>query len=380
MNVGNKETSMPSRDALRDSAHAAARSGQERIGVLLVNSGTPDSTSTADVRRFLGNLLGDPRVVELPRALWLPILHGIILRTRPFRSARKYRKIWTERGSPLLMHSSDLRERVQHELGQRILAPIAVETGMLYANPSVETAMERLRKAGVRRLLVVPMFPQYSAVTAGAVFDQVAKVLAGWRWIPETRFVNEYHDHPAYVRAIAASVADHFARHGRPQHLVLSFHGIPEKYFEQGDPYYCKCQKSARLVAEELGLGQGDWSVTVQSRYGPGKWLKPYTDETLADLPKRGVRDVAVVCPGFAVDCLETLEEIGMEANDTFIGAGGTRFAYIPALNADPKHAHLFTEVVAQHLSGWVTTDFAQLRQGANTLSAGATSTGTASE
>lgn len=346
----------------RDAAHAAARSSGERIGVLLVNSGTPDSTSTADVRRFLGRLLGDPRVVEVPRLIWLPILHGIILRTRPFRSARKYRSIWTKQGSPLLVHSSALRERAQQALRHRVLAPIAIETGMLYSSPSVDTALERLRDAGVRRVLVVPMFPQYSAVTAAATFDQVARVLKRWRWIPEMRFVNEYHEHPAYVAAVADSVRRHFEAHGRPQHLVMSYHGIPEKYFEKGDPYYCKCQKSSRLIAEELGLAEGSWSVTFQSRYGPGKWLKPYTDETIRDLPKRGVREVAVVCPGFAADCLETLEEIAMEARDLFIDAGGTRFDYIPALNANPLHAEMFADIVSQHLSGWVTADLTTLQ------------------
>lgn len=346
---------MPSAQTRRDVAHAAARSTGERLGVLLINSGTPDSTATADVRRFLGRLLGDPRVVEVPRLLWLPILHGIILRTRPFRSARKYRSIWTERGSPLLVHSFDLRERVQQALRQRVLAPIAIETGMLYSSPSVDTALERLRDAGVRRLLVVPMFPQYSAVTAAASFDQVARVFRRWRWIPETRFVNEYHDHPAYIAALADRIRRHFATHGRAQHLVMSYHGIPEKYFEKGDPYYCKCQKTSRLVAEELGLAEGSWSVTFQSRYGPGKWLKPYTDETIRELPKRGVREVAVVCPGFSADCLETLEEIAMEARDLFIDAGGTRFDYIPALNAEPLHAEMFADVISQHLSGWIT-------------------------
>lgn len=342
-------------NTLRETAHAAARSGAERIGVLLVNSGTPDSPSTADVRRFLAGLLGDPRVIEVPRLLWLPILHGIILRTRPFRSARKYRKIWTERGSPLLTHCSDLRDRIDESLSRRLLAPITVEIGMLYSKPSVETALERLRAAGVRRLLVVPMFPQYSAVTAGSVFDQVARVLRGWRWIPETRFVNEYHDHPAYIEAAVESIRAHFRTQGRPQHLVMSFHGIPERYFEKGDPYYCKCQKSARLIAEELGLAQGSWSVTFQSRYGPGKWLKPYTDETIIELPKRGINEIAVVCPGFSADCLETLEEIGMEARELFIGAGGTRFEYIPALNSEPLHAKMFGDLISQHLSGWLT-------------------------
>lgn len=345
--------------------HHPRQDYSEKIGVLLVNSGTPDSPSTRDVRRFLGNLLGDPRVVELPRLLWLPILHGIILRTRPFRSARKYRKIWTERGSPLLAHSEDLKVMVQKHLGKRVIAPIVVEIGMLYASPSVETALKKLHDAGARRLLVVPMFPQYSGVTTGAVFDQVTATLRRWRWIPEVRFVNEYHDHPGYIDAIARSVEEHWARNGKPQHILFSFHGIPEKYFAKGDPYYCKCHKTARLVAEELGLDASSWTLTFQSRYGPGKWLKPYTDDTLKALPARGIREVAVVSPGFAVDCLETLEEIAMEGREDFLDAGGNRFDYIPALNAHPSHGELLADLVTIHVTGWTSGGLDQLRSGA---------------
>ncbi|MCU0760048.1 MAG: ferrochelatase [Steroidobacteraceae bacterium] len=325
----------------------------ERIGVLLVNSGTPDSTSTADVRRFLGRLLGDPRVVELPRVLWLPLLHGIILRTRPFRSARKYRSIWTDQGSPLLAYSAQLRERLAARLGERVIAPIAVEMGMLYASPSVPEALGRLRDAGAQRILVVPMFPQYCGVTTGAVHDQVTDELSRWRWLPELRFVSEYHEHTGYIEALRASVADHWALNGRTEHLLLSFHGIPDKYFRRGDPYYCKCQKTARLLADELNLPEGSWSLSFQSRYGPGKWLRPYTDEVLEAMPKRGIRSVTVACPGFAVDCLETLEEVDIEYRERFLAAGGTNFQYVPALNAHPSHATALADLVVRHLQGW---------------------------
>lgn len=325
----------------------------ERIGVLLVNSGTPDSPSTADVRRFLGRLLGDPRVVELPRALWLPILHGIILRTRPFRSARKYRRIWTDQGSPLLAFSAQLKERLATRLGERVIAPIAVEIGMLYANPGVPEALARLRDAGAQRILVLPLFPQYCGVSTGAVHDQVTDELSRWRWMPELRFISEYHEHPGYIEALRTSVADHWALNGRTEHLLMSFHGIPDKYFRQGDPYYCKCQKTARLLADELNLDDGAWSLSFQSRYGPGKWLRPYTDEVLEGMPKRGIRSVTVVCPGFAVDCLETLEEIDIENRERFLGAGGTQFQYVPALNAHPGHAAALADIVARHLQGW---------------------------
>ena len=325
----------------------------ERIGVLLVNSGTPDSTSTADVRRFLAALLGDPRVVELPRALWLPILHGIFLRTRPWRSARKYRRIWTEQGSPLLAHSAQLRERLAARLGERVIAPIAVEVGMLYGSPRVPDALVRLRDAGAQRILVVPLFPQYCGVSTGAVHDQVTDELSRWRWLPELRFVNEYHEHPGYIEALRASVADHWALNGRTEHLLMSFHGIPDRYFRAGDPYYCRCQKTARLLADELNLADGSWSLSFQSRYGGGKWLRPYTDELLEAMPKRGIRSVTVVCPGFAVDCLETLEEIDIENRERFLGAGGTQFQYVPALNAHPGHAAALADLVVRHLQGW---------------------------
>jgi ferrochelatase len=337
----------------------------ERLGVLLVNSGTPDSPDTADVRRFLAALLGDPRVVELPRLLWLPVLHGIILRTRPWRSARKYRRIWTEQGSPLLVHTARLRDRLMQELSQRVIAPIVVEVGMLYARPSVPDALRRLREAGARRLLVVPMFPQYSCASTAPVIDQVTAELQRWRWVPELRFINDYHEHPGYIAALAASIQEHWAQRGRTEHLLMSFHGIPEKYFRQGDPYFCKSQKTARLLAEELNLPDGTWSVSFQSRYGPGQWLKPYTDVVLEGMPARGLRSVSVICPGFSADCLETLEEIAIENRERFLGAGGTRFEYIPALNAREDHAVMLADLIAQHLQGWAAVPVSWLSQSA---------------
>lgn len=325
----------------------------ERLGILLVNSGTPDSTSTGDVRRFLARLLGDPRVVEMPRALWLPILHGIILRTRPFRSARKYRSIWTERGSPLLRFSEDLRDQLSSELAQRVLAPSAIELGMLYANPSVPAALAKLRAAGAQRILVLPLFPQYCGASTGAVFDQVAAELSRLRWVPELRFISEYHEQPGYIDALRASIVEHWQQHGRTDHLLMSFHGIPEAYFRKGDPYFCKCQKTARLLADELNLPNDAWTMAFQSKYGPGKWLKPYTDQTLEDMPRRGIRSVTVVCPGFAADCLETLEEIDIENRERFLEAGGTVFQYVPALNARPGHARALADLIAQNVQGW---------------------------
>lgn len=337
----------------------------ERLGVLLVNSGTPDSPNTADVRRFLAALLGDPRVVELPRLLWLPVLHGIILRTRPRSSARKYQRIWTEQGSPLLVHTVRLRDRLMQELSQRVIAPIVVEVGMLYANPSVPDALRRLREAGARRILVVPLFPQYSCASTAAVIDQVTAELQRWRWVPEQRFINDYHEHPGYIAALAASTLQHWAQHGRTEHLLMSFHGIPEKYFRKGDPYFCKCQKTARLLAEELNLPDGSWSVSFQSRYGPGQWLKPYTDRVLEAMPPRGIRSVTVICPGFSADCLETLEEIDIENRERFLAAGGTRFEYVPALNARADHTVMLADLIAQHLQGWAAIHVSWLMQSA---------------
>ncbi len=343
-----------------DPGHPATH--PERIGILLVNSGTPDSPSTRDVRRFLARLLGDPRVVEAPRALWLPLLHGVILRTRPWRSAKKYRRIWTEQGSPLLALSEQLRGALERELASRVIAPISVELGMLYANPSVPTALRKLQESGAQRILVLPLFPQYCGASTGPVYDQVSRELQRWRWAPELRVISEYPDFPGYIDALRASVAEHWAVHGRTEHLLISFHGIPERYFKQGDPYYCKCQKTARLLADELNLRESEWSVAFQSKYGPGTWLKPYTDETLEQMAGRGMRRVTVVCPGFAVDCLETLEEIAIENRERFVAAGGHELQYVPALNARTDHARALADLIAQHCQGWAQVDLSWLQ------------------
>jgi len=337
----------------------------ERIGVLLVNSGTPGSTAPRDVRRFLQRMLSDPRIVELPRALWFPILYGLVLPFRPRRSARKYRKIWSASGSPLLDLSERLRTELIGTLAQRILAPLSVEIGMLYGEPTVPEALARLRASGAQRILVVPLFPQYCGSTTGAVYDQVNGELRRWRWLPELRFIAEYHDDPAYIDALRTSVTQHWEANGRTSHLLMSFHGIPERYFHQGDPYFCKCQKTARLLADELMLQENEWSVSFQSRFGAAEWLKPYTQSVLGEMPGRGVKDVAVVCPGFAVDCLETLEEIDIENRATFMRAGGKRFEYVPALNARSEHARFLAALIAQHCQGWTHEELGRRPAGA---------------
>jgi len=341
----------------------------ERLGVLLVNSGTPEAPSARAVRAFLRRFLADPRVVELPRALWLPLLYGLILPLRPRRVARKYRRIWQAGGSPLRELTEQLRGALAGALGERMLAPLSVEAGMLYSSPGAEEALRRLRAAGAQRILVLPLFPQYSGATTGAVFDRLSAELRGWRSLPELRFIADYHDHPGYLEALRASVAEHWEAHGRTPHLLISFHGIPERYCREGDPYLQRCQSTARLLADELLLKESDWSVSFQSRFGPAAWLRPYTRSVLESLPARGVREVTVVCPGFAVDCLETLEEIDIENRESFTRAGGERFEYVPALNARVSHARCLADLIAQHCRGWTHAgheDFPQAARGAS--------------
>lgn len=342
----------------------------ERIGILLINSGTPQAPTAGAVRAFLRRFLADPRVIELPRALWLPLLYGVVLPLRPARVARKYRKIWTAAGSPLRELSERLRAELTAALARRLLAPLSLELGMLYSPPSVREALARLRSSGAQRILVLPLFPQYCGATTGAVYDQVSEELRRWRWLPELRFVAEYHDDPGYIEALRASVVEHWERQGRTGHLLMSFHGIPERYFHRGDPYFCKCQKTARLLADELMLRDNEWSAAFQSRFGMSGWLKPYTREVLEGMPGRGLRSVTVVCPGFAVDCLETLEEIDIENRAAFMRAGGERFDYVPALNARATHAQCLTELIAGHCQGWTHPEHGRLPSAARGASA----------
>jgi ferrochelatase len=315
-------------------------------GVLLVNSGTPASLATRDVRAFLAGLLGDPRVVEIPRLLWWPILHGIILRVRPRASARKYAAIWTREGSPLAVQSEALRRGLVASLPSE--TPVAL--AMLYTGgSSVRDAIDALRIT-CKRIVVIPMFPQSCGATTGAVFDQVSAALRRLRDVPALEFVSSYHDEPAYIEALAASVQDHEREHGATRHLVMSFHGIPEQFVRNGDPYRSQCERTAMLLAQRLGLSRDAWTLSFQSRFGRARWLQPYTSETLAALAQRGVDSVSVICPGFAADCLETLEEIGMENRDVFLAAGGRKYHYIAALNARADHVAAFSVLVRRAL------------------------------
>ncbi len=327
---------------------------QARVGVLLVNLGTPAAPTAAAVRPWLRQFLGDPRVVEVPRLIWWLILNGIILLTRPRRSAANYAKIWTDQGSPLLVHTRAQLQALEQQLEQRYGDRLIVDYAFSYGEPSIPGQIQKLVNAGVQQLLVLPLYPQYSATTAGSVFDAVAESLKQQRWVPDVRFISHYHDRSDYIEALANSVRAFQAEAGRPDKLVMSFHGAPQFQLEKGDPYHCECQKTGRLLAESLGLGEDDYVICFQSRFGAAKWLQPYTDATLQALPEQGVKSVQVICPGFSVDCLETLEEIAMENHELFMQAGGESYQYIPCLNADPEHIEMLASLVSDNLGGWL--------------------------
>ena len=325
----------------------------ERIGILLVNLGTPSQPTYGSVWRYLREFLSDRRVIETSRLLWYPLLYGLILNLRSLRTARNYRKVWMREGSPLMVLSKALAvkvaARVQAAYGDRA----RVELAMTYGSPSVDSALERFSTAQVRKLLVVPLYPQYCASTTGAVFDRVGETLRRRRWIPELRFVNDYFRGPAYVKAVADSIRAHWQRLGRRTHLLLSFHGIPQSYVAQGDPYQQHAQGTAALLRQELGLAEQDSTLAYQSRFGPVQWLQPYTADSLRALAARGVKEVCVASPSFAVDCLETLEEIAVEYRAMFAALGGT-LELVPALNDGDAHVEALFEVIGRHLQGWV--------------------------
>jgi ferrochelatase len=318
-------------------------------GVLLVNLGTPDAPTIPAVRKYLAEFLADPRVIEIPPILWKLILHGIILRVRPKKSAKLYQSIWSEEGSPLLAIS----KRQQSSLQQHFGDTVRIKLGMRYGNPSIFSALQEFRKEGVRRIVVLPLYPQYAAPTTGSVFDAVSRELQTWRWVPELRFINHYYDHPLYIHSLAQSVSDHIQAHGLPQKIVFSYHGMPKRNLEMGDPYYCFCIKTTRLVQEKLGLDKNLCLSTFQSRFGYAEWLQPYTDKTLQELPQAGIKKIAVLSPAFSADCLETLEELAVENRNIFIEAGGEEYEYIPALNDRDDHIHALAEIIKNNLHGF---------------------------
>ncbi len=322
------------------------------IGILLVNLGTPDAPTTPALRRYLREFLSDPRVVEIPRILWWPILNGPILLTRPARSARAYRKVWMEDGSPLLVYSQRLASKLQKEFDTHSPNRFRVQLAMRYGTPSIQSGLEALRELGCEQLLVVPLYPQYAAATTATTFDAVAKILQHWRNLPELHLVRSWHQDPRYIEALARSVREYWQEHGQPDRLLISFHGLPERNVTLGDPYRQECETTTALLVKALGLTDDQWLQTFQSRFGPARWLQPYTDKTLEQLGSQGVGRVDCLCPGFASDCLETLEEIAMGGKEVFLHAGGKSFHYIPALNDQSAWARDFRGILLDHLPG----------------------------
>jgi ferrochelatase len=325
-----------------------------RVGILLLNLGTPDEPTPQAVRRYLKQFLSDRRVVEIPRVIWWLILNGIILNTRPRKSAEKYAQIWGRDGSPLLVHVQRQASLLKGFLGD---PSVLVEVGMSYGNPSVESAIGKLREQGCDRILAFPLYPQYAASSTGSALDAVFRDLLQRRNVPELRIIHHYHDHPAYIAALAESVRQHWMLHGKPEKLLISFHGVPRYTLDKGDPYHCSCHKTGRLLAEALGLESHRYLVCFQSRFGRAEWIKPYLAQTLEQLGKQKTRRVDVICPGFSSDCLETLEEIAMEGKATFLNSGGGEFHYIPALNEREEWIHAMVEIVRAHLHGWIDSD-----------------------
>lgn len=322
-------------------------------GILLVNLGTPEAPTAAALRRYLGEFLWDPRVVQIPRPLWWLILHGVVLTTRPRKSAHAYARVWTAEGSPLLVFARQQALALQAYLTSRGEGTFKVALGMRYGAPAMAEALRTLRGAGCRRLIVLPLYPQYAGATTASTFDALAAEFKNWPWLPATRFIADYHQAPAYIAALAASVTDYWRAHGTPDKLVLSFHGLPARSVEEGDPYYHQCLATAGSLAARLGLPEERWVVTFQSRFGREKWLQPYTDATLKSLAGEGIGRVDVVCPGFSADCLETLEEIALLNRATFLTAGGREYHYIPALNDRPDHIAALAEIILQHAGDW---------------------------
>ncbi len=330
-----------------------AREDAQASGVLITNLGTPAAPTTAAVRRYLAEFLSDPRVVELPRWLWLPVLHAVILRLRPRRSAAAYRKIWTEQGSPLLINAQGQASALESALTERWRGSVKVALGMRYGSPSIAAALKSLQDWGARRVLVLPLYPQYSATTTGSTYDALLKALRGERRVPELRVVSHYHDHPGYIDALAQTVRDARDQHGQDGRLLMSFHGLPQRYCDAGDPYYDQCLETARLVAARLQEAPENWALAFQSRVGRERWLQPYTENLLREWAQSGVRRVHVLCPGFSADCLETLEEIGMRAAALFRSWGGESLHYIPALNDRRDHITALSDIVTGQTLDW---------------------------
>jgi ferrochelatase len=333
-----------------------AHGRQPVTGVLYCNLGTPDHPTAAALRAYLAEFLSDPRVVEIPRPLWLPLLYGVILPIRSSKSAAKYASIWTPDGSPLKVWTEKQAKLLQGWLGEHGHR-VKVRYAMRYGQPSIASQLDALKAEGATRILIVPAYPQYSGTTTASIVDAVTQWSSRIRHVPELRFVNRYHDDRAYIDALARRIERYWQSNGRPDRLVMSFHGVPERTLRLGDPYHCECQKTARLLASRLALRSDQYTLTFQSRFGKAKWLEPYTEPTLRELAKKGVSRVDVVCPGFTGDCLETLEEIAMEVRQAFLTAGGKEFHYIPCLNDDANWIGALGAIAERNLAGWPTRE-----------------------
>ncbi|MDX1705720.1 ferrochelatase [Pseudidiomarina sp.] len=326
----------------------------DRVGVLITNLGTPQQPTAPALRTYLREFLSDPRVVEVPRVLWWLILNGVILRIRPRRSAAAYKTVWTDRGSPLLFYTEDQAQALQKSLRQQHGEDVIVRFAMRYGQPSIAAGLQQLFDEGARKLVILPLYPQYCGATTASTFDAVARDFTKRRWVPDLRFISHYHDYEPYIEACAQRILRFWEQHGKPQKLLFSYHGVPKKFLLKGDPYHCECHKTTRLIAERLGLDKSEYMTTFQSRFGREEWLQPYTDKTLKALPEQGVKKVQVVCPGFSADCLETIEEIGEENREYFIEAGGEDYAYIPALNAEPAHIDALAGLINRTIQDWL--------------------------
>ncbi|MDN4502855.1 ferrochelatase [Alteromonadaceae bacterium BrNp21-10] len=324
---------------------------QNKIGVLLVNLGTPDAPTKPALKRYLKEFLSDPRIVELPRWLWWCILNLVILNFRPALSAKTYQEVWTEKGSPLLFHLNEQRDKLREAFADN--SNVVVECAMRYGSPSIADVLLTMQQQGVGKLLVLPMYPQYCAATTGSTFDAIASQFCQQRWFPELRFINQYFDDAGYIDAMCQQIEDHWQEHGRSQKLLFSYHGIPQAFVDKGDPYQLQCLQTSKRIALQLGIAESQYITTFQSRFGKEQWLTPYTDMTLKQLAQEQIKSVQVVCPGFSADCIETIEEIGIENRDYFLQGGGESFQYIPALNGTPTHISALKTLVAKHISHW---------------------------
>ena len=324
-----------------------------KTGILLTNLGTPDEPTAPSLKTYLRQFLSDGRVIETPKPIWWLILNGIVLRTRPAKSAKAYQSVWTDDGSPLLLYTKKQKNLIKEKLEKKY-SNLVFDIGMRYGNPSIAEGLNNLRKQNCDRIIVLPLYPQYCAATTGSTFDAVALELQKWRWVPSLRFIGSYYDQPLYIQALKNSIEEFWSKNDKPKKLLFSYHGIPKKYLDKGDPYHCFCRKTTRLVAESMNLPGDSYMTTFQSRFGPAEWLQPYTDKTIESLAKEGTDDIHVISPAFSSDCLETIEELNEENREIFMENGGKKFGYIPCLNDRDDHILLLTSLLENELHGWV--------------------------